>query len=242
MQKRSTLLPAATRVERGEFVAPFGSRASVRLLVASSSPKGRSGFSLIELLVVIAILGMLISLLLPAVQAAREAARRMNCGSNLREIGLGTQLHVSYYGYYPQAYDSSSGTALRWMDLLKPYISKGCSVWRCPSDPVQKTYPYDPEITLSYGLNLWRIPGYTDKAHYFWYRVRRETIRSTSSLILVGDCAPGRMQIANDVKVFANPIQYVDYRHSGGCFNAVYCDGHVEAKVDTVRSEWDAMQ
>ena len=43
------------------------------------------------------------------------------------------------------------------MDFLKPYISKGCSVYRCPSDPEQKPYPYDPEITLSYGINLWRF-------------------------------------------------------------------------------------
>lgn len=95
--------------------------------------KSRSspGFTLVELLVVIAIIGVLIALLLPAVQQAREAARRMSCQNNLKQIGLAMQNYHDVYGRFPagaiatarpEAYVGHTGG--NWRVSLLPYVDQ----------------------------------------------------------------------------------------------------------------------
>ncbi len=88
----------------------------------------RPGFTLVELLVVIAIIGILIALLLPAVQAAREAARRTQCSSNLKQLGMALLNYESAVRSLPPAAANSSfpngSSRLTFAPLLFPYLEE----------------------------------------------------------------------------------------------------------------------
>jgi prepilin-type N-terminal cleavage/methylation domain-containing protein/prepilin-type processing-associated H-X9-DG protein len=127
----------------------------------------RAAFTLVELLVVIAIIGILVGLLLPAVQAAREAARRMQCSNNVRQLGLATHNYESAYNRLPSGWVSnglSGEPGWGWSAALLPFM-EGSNVankidWRiaieeaihdevrttvipsflCPSDPFANVF------------------------------------------------------------------------------------------------------
>lgn len=93
----------------------------------SSSRSTRPGFTLVELLVVIAIIGILVALLLPAVQSAREAARRMQCSNNLKQMGLAVHnFHGAQSGSPPVHIDEPGGSrkGSTWMLVILPYLEQ----------------------------------------------------------------------------------------------------------------------
>ena len=109
---------------------------SLRLRVKDNPRPARRGMTLVELLVVIAIIGLLVALLLPAVQASREASRRTKCSNNLRQLGLGlVQFHDTYAVLPPSGWTQASPanpseTFVGWRALILPYLEQSSAYVR----------------------------------------------------------------------------------------------------------------
>ncbi|GAA4470240.1 DUF1559 domain-containing protein [Novipirellula rosea] len=122
--------------------------------------RSHRGFTLVELLVVIAIIGVLVGLLLPAVQAAREAARRMQCSNNVKQIGLGLHNYHAAYNKLPMQSGGTHGgpvnnaKILSWLIPVLPFIEQQ-ALYEQIANPLG-TYPAMGPVPWDKGYDPWR--------------------------------------------------------------------------------------
>jgi prepilin-type N-terminal cleavage/methylation domain-containing protein len=138
---------------------------------------GRRGFTLVELLVVIAIIGVLVALLLPAVQAARESARRSQCLNNLKQMGLGLHNHHDTFKYFP------TGGTIPWANMPFKHDFLDASVtgygpgWAVQILPFMEQGPlYDKAVAASNGADAIRI----QPVDYYFCPTRRAATTSSA--------------------------------------------------------------
>ena len=179
------------------------------------------GFTLVELLVVISIIGILIALLLPAVQAARESARKTQCKSNLRQVGLALDRYVDIqgsYGTYPDALilpsqKTEDDTRRSLVDVLADFTEANNKLWECPSD---SRYFNDtsPNYFQAEGLS------YEYDAHHAANKTREQILTLHGN-----ERSSGRVWIVYDFEGFHGP------EGEDGSRNFLYLDGHVDALI-----------
>jgi prepilin-type N-terminal cleavage/methylation domain-containing protein/prepilin-type processing-associated H-X9-DG protein len=190
----------------------------------------RTGFTLIELLVVISIIALLIGLLLPALAAARNAARANACLSNSRQMGLALQVYADdYNGLYPAAFATPSFGDPKWYaskvlgQYLESYAVYGCPAEETPFDVTSGYNWSDPGAGNDVGLSYTFNSGWDRTAAW---RIR-DFILSPSDLRALGDRGEGNFHNgAYNLENLGNWTSMFPFNQHEGKVNYAFFDGH----------------
>ena len=200
----------------------------MRAGTSTAWPDSRRGFTLIELLVVVALIGILIALLMPALNSARRHAQRVKCMSNVRSIGLAFQMYANENrGWFSEA-------AHTWNLQILPYLSNNTDVFYCEAQVANKLednaegYLENVHFGVfprhAYGANL-SIHG-SPFAPEFRYGLKLSWIRKPSKWVLVADAGYLYMVEPNADSLWLE-TRPTTRRHDGGA-NIVFLDAHAE--------------
>lgn len=196
--------------------------------------KRKTGFTLVELLTVIGIIGVLVGLLLPAIQRARESARSTQCKSNLRQIGIAMTRYLDQQGErgtfpitarLPRTVNPEQLPAL--YDVLAPFCEKNREIFICPSDYFLQKPDENGDIAEEDRFETWfdrEGLSYEYPSIHFAGKTRQEVLDTPIGILGTGD-----VLVVYDFDTFHGPPG------ENGSRNYAYLDGHVDAVM--VRDE-----